>query len=150
MYEAGCGVFSSAMLLAGLTNDLSVTPESHLENIKNYFPSYSSYYQSGVGSVYPGIWTSEFLESVYNVKSTYYPSYDYDDAFEHLKKGYPAIGSISGHMLALLPPVNNDSDTAVYVLDSIGKSTGEYSSLEDYREKWGTSLHFDFLLEPVN
>ena len=158
LYTAGCGVFSGAMLLSGLCNDPSITPESYVQKIEEYYPNYSSYFQSGVGSIYPGIYKSDFLEKTYGVKSVAVSSES--AALAHLEKGYPVIAGIPGHILAVIPAPDQDKQAGAkfYVLDSIKRSRGPYTSTSDFatvnRSKNGSrakgwKLTFRFMLSPV-
>lgn len=147
MSIGGCGVFSSAMLIAGLTNNLSVTPEYHVNKIEEYFPSTYSYYSDSVGSLYPGIWTSDFLEKTYGIESI---DSDYGSPEQHLNQGYPIIAGIYGHMLAVIPAPENEKSKGnnIFVLDSTGKRTGPYVDSDDFYNTWGTELYYIYLLKP--
>ena len=96
---AGCGPTSLAMILSGIKNDSSITPQTVVANIKDNWPG-GDYYVPGVGSSHCIFWSS-FLEKYYGVTSQMTTSQD--TALDALEKGYPVIGGETGHILALLP-----------------------------------------------
>ena len=132
--RSGCGPTSMAMIVAGLTNDPTVNPDSFVTALENYFPNYSSYYDYGNGSVYSGICNSRFLQTFYNLKSRLYPTYE--ETLVALAEGKCAIARVEGHILALVPVTEEQRQQGYvfYVMDSASGLDGPYRNLEELRQ----------------
>lgn len=155
LYTAGCGIFSAAMCLSGLKNDSTITPESFLNNLKNYYTNYTSYYIPGTGSSQSALCDSKFLTKYYNIKTVHInPGVEnnWELALSYLEKGYPIMGGRNGHVLAITPVTDEEKAQGYnfYVLDSINKSTGAYKSIEDFKSKTGYSkFYLNYAFIPV-
>lgn len=132
--SSGCGPTSMAMIVAGLTNDSTVNPDSFVTALENYFPNYTSYYANGVGSVYEGICNSQFLQRFYNLKSKLYPTYE--ETLSALAEGKCAIARVEGHVLALVPVTEEQRQQGYvfYVMDSASGLDGPYRNQEELRQ----------------
>ncbi len=130
--SSGCGPTSMSMIVAGLTGDEGVNPDSFVSALESYFPNYASYYSYGVGSVYEGICNNGLLQKYYNLKSTMYPSSA--QAIAALAQGKCAIARIKGHVLAVVPVPDElkAQGYAFYIMDSGTGLDGPYKSIEDF------------------
>ncbi len=132
--SSGCGPTSMAMIVAGLTKDQTVNPDSFVTALENYFPNYTSYYANGAGSIYEGICNSRFLQTFYNLKSRLYPSYE--ETLTALAEGKCAIARVEGHVLALVPVTEEQRQQGYvfYVMDSASGLDGPYRNQEELRQ----------------
>lgn len=143
---AGCGPTSLAMILSGIKNDSSITPQTVVANIKDNWPG-GDYYVPGVGSSHCIFWSS-FLEKYYGVTSQMTTSQD--TALDALEKGYPVIGGETGHILALLP-VSEEQKAQGYkfaILDSARGHSGLYKSVEEANAVVDGNLGFIAIIIP--
>ena len=143
---AGCGPTSLAMILSGIKNDSSITPQTVVANIKDNWPG-GDYYVPGVGSSHCIFWSS-FLEKYYGVTSQMTTSQD--TALDALEKGYPVIGGETGHILALLP-VSEAQKAQGYdfaILDSARGHSGLYKSVEEANAVVDGNLGFIAIIIP--
>lgn len=143
---AGCGPTSLAMILSGIKNDSSITPQTVVANIKDNWPN-GSYYVPGVGSSHCIFWSS-FLEKYYGVKSQM--TTNQDTALDALEKGYPVIGGETGHILALVP-VSEEQKAQGYkfaILDSARNHDGVYKSVEEANAVVDGELGFIAIIIP--
>ena len=143
---AGCGPTSLAMILSGIKNDSSITPQTVVANIKDNWPG-GDYYVPGVGSSHCIFWSS-FLEKYYGVTSQM--TTRQDTALDALEKGYPVIGGETGHILALLP-VSEEQKAQGYkfaILDSARGHSGLYKSVEEANAVVDGNLGFIAIIIP--
>lgn len=143
---AGCGPTSLAMILSGIKNDPSITPQTVVANIKDNWPS-GDYYVTGVGSSHCIFWSS-FLEKYYGVKSQM--TTNQDTALDALEKGYPVIGGETGHILAIVP-VSEEQKAQGYkfaILDSARGHDGLYKSIEEANAVVDGNLGFIAIIIP--
>lgn len=153
---SGCGPTSMAMIVAGLTGDSSVNPDSFVTALENYFPNYRSYYSPGEGSVYEGICNNNFLQKNYNLKSTLNPTYQ--QAIAAIEQGKCAIARVPGHVLAIMPVTEEMKAQGYkfYIMDSGSGLDGPYRNTEEVRRavsqkrpnKPGT-ITFKAIIEPM-
>lgn len=143
---AGCGPTSLAMILSGIKNDPSITPQTVVANIKDNWPG-GEYYVSGVGSSHCIFWSS-FLEKYYGVTSQM--TTNQDTALDALEKGYPVIGGETGHILALVP-VSEEQKAQGYkfaIIDSARSHDGLYKSVEEANAVVDGNLGFIAIIIP--
>jgi len=131
---SGCGPTSLAMILAGITNNPGVTPITVVQNLEKYYPNYSSYYVPGQGVITASIVNNNFLGQYYNVKSTKVST---EDGIRQVEQGKAAIGSVYGHILAIVPVPEQYKNQGYkfYIIDSGRGLTGPYRSAEEVKQK---------------
>lgn len=131
---SGCGPTSLSMVLAGLTKNPGITPITVVESLENYYPSYSSYYQPGAGVITSAIVNNNFLGQYYNVKSTKVST---EEGVKQVESGKVAIGSVSGHILAIVPVPEQYKNQGYrfYIMDSGRGLDGPYRSEEEVKKK---------------
>lgn len=144
--RSGCGPTSLSMILAGLLVDDSITPQTVVDNIKDYWPD-GSYYVTGVGSSHC-IFNSSFLEKYYGVRSQ--SCSNESDAIKALEQGYPVIGGEQGHILAIIPAPDEYKAQGYkfYILDSARGHDGAYRSVQEANQVVKGTLSFIAIIKP--
>ena len=145
---AGCGPTSLSMILAGLNGDSSINPITFVDNLEAYYPSYSSYYLPGAGSIYAGICNPNFLAQFYNCTSSLVGSVN--QAYAALEAGKCIISREPGHVLAAIPVPDEYKSQGYkfYIMDSARGHDGPYKSVADAASVMG-SFEFLYIIEPL-
>ena len=146
---SGCGPTSLAMVLSGLLNNPGITPVTLVDNLEDYYPSWSSYYQPGAGVITSSIVNNNFLSQYYGVKST---SVSTEEGIREVANGKCAIGSVSGHILAIVPVPEQYQGQGYkfYIIDSARGLDGPYRSAEEVKSKprSGGVFRITYIIEP--
>ena len=148
MHEAACGAFSAAMIIAGLTNDPTVTPVTFVEALRAYYGADSAFCGSE-GSYQSALIDNDFLSTTYGLKSV---DAGESEMLNYLEQGYPVLSGTTGHVLAVVPAPDDlkQQGYAFYVLDSIAETTGPYKSVSDYESTNGKPLYLNYAVLPGN
>lgn len=148
---SGCGPTSMAMILAGFCDDTSITPNTYVDTMNEYFNNdYTAYYEPGAGSRYAGICNNELLNKYYHCRATYVSSDA--QALQAIREGKAIIAAETGHILAILPLPDQylDQGYAFYVLDSFRGHNGPFRSRAEFiNTTTATSLEFKYIIEPI-
>lgn len=147
--NAGCGPTSLAMLLAGITGNPSITPITVVENLEEFYPDWHSYFVQNVGVITASMMNNNFLEKYYHVQSTYVST---EAGIQQVENGKVAIGSVKGHMLAIVPVPEEYKNQGYrfYIIDSARGLTGPYRSAAEVRSKPKSYGEFSisYIVEP--
>lgn len=145
--SSGCGPTSLAMILAGLTGDTSITPQTVVDAINDYWPN-GAYYVPGVGSSHC-IFRSDFLQKYFGVTSEVsYPSES--QVIAALEQGCGVIGGEDGHILAIVPAPDEYKAQGYkfYIIDSARGHNGPFKSVAEANRVVDGSLRFIAIIKP--
>lgn len=98
---SGCVPASMSMIVAGLTRDKSVNPDSYVTALEHYFPDSDAYYVYDGGSRWEGVSNSGFLQKNYGLKSIQNPTIE--QGYAALEQGKCILGRVPRHAVAVLP-----------------------------------------------
>lgn len=148
--RSGCGPTSLAMVLAGLMNNPGITPITVVQSLESYYSSWRSYYEPGVGTIWGGMLNNDFLAKHYGVKAT---AVGTESGIQQVESGKVAIGSVSGHILAIVPVPDQYKNQGYrfYVIDSARGLDGPYRSSSEViaKPKSGGVFYVRYIIEPI-
>ena len=138
------------MLLSGLLDNPMITPDVVVKSLEEYYPSYTSYYKPGSGTVYGGLLNNNFLQKYYNVKSRYVTT---EQGIQEVENGKVAIGRVKGHIIAIIPVPEKYQGQGYrfYIMDSARGLDGPYRSAEEVKAKPKSYGVFEilYIIEPI-
>lgn len=128
--DSGCGPTSLAMILAGLLNDRSINPVTVVKNLEDYYPSYTSYYKPGAGTIWNGVFNNNQLNKYYGVSAREVGT---TQGIQEVQNGKLAIGRVKGHVLAIIPVPEKyrGQGYRFYIIDSVNQLDGPYKSAQE-------------------
>ena len=88
----------------------------------------------GAGTIWGGLFNNGFLEKYYGVRATEVST---EDGINQVASGKYAIGSVSGHILAIIPPPEQYQNQGYkfFIIDSGRSLTGPYRTSAEVKAK---------------